>query len=91
MQIIFSDSFGARLDAILEYISEDSVNEALSFNRELHKKIKEIPLMPYKYRKSIHFNNNDIRDMIFKGYTIAYLIDNEQIVILGILKYRQTF
>lgn len=91
MQIIFKDSFSARLDEILDYISENSVNEALSFNSQLHKKIKDIPLMPYKCRKSIHYHNDNIRDMIFKGYTIAYLAGHEYIVILGILKYRQTF
>lgn len=91
MQIIFKSSFTSALDGILDYISEDSLSQAILFNSELHQKIKDIPLMPYKCRKSVHYNNDDIRDMIFKGYTIAYLVDKEQIIILGILKYKKAF
>lgn len=91
MQIIFRDSFRLALDGILDYISEDSVNQALIFSRELHIKIKTIPDMPYKCRKSTYYNDDNIRDMIFKGYVIAYLVDKEQIIILGILKYKKSF
>jgi hypothetical protein len=44
--------------------------------------------MPYKYRKSIYFDNEDIRDMIFKGYITVYKINQNQIVIVGISKYK---
>jgi hypothetical protein len=49
--------------------------------------------MPYKYRKSIYFDNENIRDLIYKGYTIPYLIDedNKSIVLLGIIKYKEKF
>jgi len=42
--------------------------------------------MPYKFRKSIHFNDENIRDLVFKGYTVPYLVDDEVIVVLGIVK-----
>lgn len=44
--------------------------------------------MPYKFRQSKCFNDENIRDFIFKGYVIPYLIDkeNNKIVILAIFK-----
>lgn len=47
--------------------------------------------MPFKYRKSIYFNDNNIRDLIFKGYVVPYKIDTvkNQIIIIGINKYME--
>ena len=42
------------------------------FRRSL---IEKIPNFPFKYRKSIYFDNENIRDMTFKGYTIIYRIN----------------
>lgn len=49
---------------------------------------KNLSFMPYKNRKSLSFDNKNIRDLIFKGYIIPYLIDKSknEIVILGIYK-----
>jgi plasmid stabilization system protein ParE len=48
--------------------------------------IKNLPNNPYKFRKSFYFDDENIRDMIFKKYTIVYEIDldNDMIVILNI-------
>lgn len=89
MQITEKNSFTETLDNILRYIAKDSLNRAFDFNDQLEEKIDNIPYMPYKYRKSIYHNNENIRDMIFKGYTISYLIDkeNNQIILLDIIKW----
>ena len=52
--------------------------------------IRKIPEMPYANRKSIYFKNDQIRDLIFKGYTIVYLINEENncIEIFGFTKYQ---
>ncbi|EIQ8939771.1 type II toxin-antitoxin system RelE/ParE family toxin, partial [Campylobacter jejuni] len=49
---------------------------------------KNLSFMPYKNRKPLSFDNENIRDLIFKGYIIPYLIDKSknEIVILGIYK-----
>ncbi|EAH9716273.1 type II toxin-antitoxin system RelE/ParE family toxin, partial [Campylobacter jejuni] len=49
---------------------------------------RNLSFMPYKNRKSLSFDNENIRDLIFKGYIIPYLIDKSknEIVILGIYK-----
>jgi len=91
MKILFKNTFIKALDDILDYIAEDSINRAIKFNEDLYKQFKKIPDMPYKCRKSIYYEDKNIRDLIFKGYTITYLIDKDNVVILGILKYKKDF
>ncbi|MGM0533206.1 MAG: type II toxin-antitoxin system RelE/ParE family toxin, partial [Campylobacterota bacterium] len=45
--------------------------------------------MPYKFRQSYYYDSLNIRDFIFKGYTIPYLIDEDKgvIVLLDIFKW----
>jgi hypothetical protein len=45
--------------------------------------------MPYAYRKSIYFNDKNIRDLIFKGYTIVFRITENKIEIFGFVKYQE--
>lgn len=44
--------------------------------------------MPYKFRQSNSFEDENIRDFIFKGYIIPYKINTQKdkIIILGIYK-----
>lgn len=89
MQIELSLAFIAQLQALLEFIAKDSVENALKFERELLARIENLSSMPRKYRQSIHFSDPNIRDFIFKGYVVPYLIDsaNNKLVILGIRKW----
>ncbi|MFA6740342.1 MAG: type II toxin-antitoxin system RelE/ParE family toxin [Arcobacteraceae bacterium] len=91
MQIIRDINYLQKLQSIMEFIAQDSVNQAIKFQVELDEIINDIPHMPFKYRKSIYFNNNNIRDLIFKGYIIPYKIDTtkNQIIIIGINKYME--
>ena len=61
---------------ILEYIAKDKVSASEDFLIELDKLIDNLPNFPYKYRKSIYFNDENIRDLIFKGYTVIYRINS---------------
>jgi plasmid stabilization system protein ParE len=89
MQIIKDTIFENSLKKILKYISVDSKTKAKKFNISLLKKVKKLPDMPYKFRQSLYYDSSDIRDLIFKGYTIPYLIDKDKkcIVILDIFKW----
>lgn len=44
--------------------------------------------MPLKYRKSIYFDDENIRDLVYLGYVVPYKIEKDKIVIIGITKYR---
>lgn len=89
MQIELSQAFIAQLQTLLEFIAQDSVENALKFECELLERIENLDSMPRKYRQSIHFSNPNIRDFIFKCYVVPYLIDsaNNTLVILGIRKW----
>ncbi|MFP4556420.1 MAG: type II toxin-antitoxin system RelE/ParE family toxin [Bacteroidales bacterium] len=89
MKILFKESFLKRLENQIEYISLDSPKRARKFKNDLLNRIKEIPENPYKSRKSIYFENVSIRDLIFKGYTVVFRINANQIEVFGLVKYQK--
>lgn len=89
MKIVFKETFQNRLENQIEYISQDSPLRARKFKSDLFKKIREIPKHPYIHRKSIYFDDETIRDLIFKGYTIVFRITEERIEVFGFVKFQQ--
>ncbi len=86
MKIIESDEYKIRLREITQYIKKDKKVAAVNFAKELRKSIGNLKNYPFKFRKSVYFDDENIRDMIYKGYTITYEINiqNETIEILDI-------
>ena len=78
MRINKSIKFQNKFKIIFEYIAKDKYSAATLFRKELNELLKNLNNFPFKYRKSIYFNDENIRDMIFKGYTIAYEIKHEE-------------
>ncbi len=89
MRIKVSGSFRVRLNDQIEYIARDKPGAAHKFKSEILKSIRQIPQMPYKHRKSIFFDRNDIRDLIYKGYIVVYKINKEGdiIEVFGFTKF----
>lgn len=89
MQIVRDSVYLDNLDHIIYFIAQDSINRALKFLNSLDYRINNLSTMPYKFRKSYHYDNENVRDLIFKGYTIPYFINEDQniIVILDIFKW----
>ena len=81
-----SDRFKEELETIVNFIALDSVNRALEFFDHIIAKLNQIPTNPYIYRKRISTNDENIRELIFKGYTVPFYIDksDNKIIILGI-------
>ena len=75
MQIKLSNNFEKNLYIIYEFISKDKLSAAQNFKKELLKTIKALSDFPLKYRKSYYFDDENIRDLTFKGYTIVYEVD----------------
>jgi plasmid stabilization system protein ParE len=90
MKIIFKESFIIRLEHQVEYIAADSPARARKFKTELLNRIKQIPSNPYQNRKSVYFEENNIRDLIFKGYTIIFRITDTTIEVFGFVKYQSS-
>jgi len=89
LQIIYNPTFRKHFNNIWDYIASDSQYSADRFRQQLQSKIESIPHFPYKFRKSFYYDNENIRDYIFKGYTIPYFVNMEknQIIILDIFKW----
>lgn len=86
MKIIFKDTFVSRLEKQLDFIALNNPANARRFKNDLLTKIKSIPSSPFKYRKSIWFDDQNIRDLIFKGYTVVFRINNNTIEVFGFVK-----
>jgi len=89
MIIVRRREYSTALKVILSFIAKDSKNKALNFKSQLDNKINNLVNFPYKFKQSKNYNDENVRDMIFKGYTITYLIENDKnrISILDIYKW----
>jgi len=58
----------------------------LIFFDDIIAKIKEIPNNPYLHRKRELFKDETVRELIYKGYTVPFYIDEKsnKIIVLGI-------
>jgi plasmid stabilization system protein ParE len=84
MQIIRTVFYGKELKKILEYIAKDKLGASKKFKKKLDEHINDILVFPRKYRKSKYFEDENIRDMIFSGYTVIYEIFEDRIEILTV-------
>ncbi len=89
MTVVRKREYLDELKGIISFISIDSSNRAIAFKNQLDSKIENLVHFPYKYRQSIHHQDKEVRDLIFKGYTIIYRIDvsKDQIAIVDIFKW----
>ena len=92
MKIVKTNSFLDSLEDILSYIAQDKKSAAIKFNSDLNKKMKDLKDFPFMYHKSYYFEDEYIRDLIHKGYSIPYKVDTENkiISIIGITKYKKS-
>lgn len=89
VRVLQSELFLNQLNHILDFLAEYSQNSKNEFKNELLGSLLELDFMPYKFRKSLSFDDNNIRDFIFRGFVIPYLIDKESDVILIIAIFRE--
>ena len=78
MRIVRTKEFISTLKESLDYIAQDKVSASFKFKKELDMQINNLCTFPYKYRKSYYYSDSTIRDMIYKGYTVVYKIDEER-------------
>jgi plasmid stabilization system protein ParE len=88
MIIRYKESFKNRFNRQLRYIAKDSPSHARKFRDTLRQKIESLKENPYRCRSSIYFDDDTIRDLVFKGYVIVYKIGDESIDVFGFTKYQ---
>ena len=92
MKIKFQEEFLFKLNKKVDYISKDKPSAARKFKIELLKNLKKDLKEPFHFKKSKHYNDNYIRDYVFKGYSIVYYIDidEDSISIFGFIKHKKS-
>lgn len=91
MKIKITASFREKVNQQVDFIARDKPEAARKFKTELLEQLNSISDMPYKHRKSIFFDQEEIRDLIFKGYIVVYRINQPENVveIFGFTKYEE--
>ena len=92
MTVDISNEFLKLVINQVRYIYKDKPRAAFKFRKDLLKNIKKDLKQPFHYKKSRYFDNENIRDYVFKGYVSVYEVDNEQQVIsvFGFIKYKDS-
>ena len=90
MKIINSALYQDQLKSILAPVLEHDLKNAKSFKLYLDTIIINMPSKAKKYKRSIYFDNDNIKDIEHQGYTIPFYMDeaNSTYVILGIVETR---
>ncbi|WP_457743484.1 type II toxin-antitoxin system RelE/ParE family toxin [Sulfurimonas sp.] len=88
MKIIIETGFSEPLFQILTTIAKDKKSASIKFNKDLKKKIKSLLDSPFMCRASIYFEDTKYRDLICKGYTIIYKVEDNEIKIFDIFKWQ---
>lgn len=88
MKIVNSKLYENQLKALLEELMRTDVKAAKSFKLYLDTIILNMPTKAKKYKKSIYFDDENIKDIEHQGYTIPFYYDsiNDTYAVLGIIR-----
>jgi plasmid stabilization system protein ParE len=81
MTIIETPLFKEQRDRIIVYIVNDKKSAGLKFAKDLKICVNKLLNFPYKFRQSYYYEDENIRDMTFNGYSIIYRVNQEKDVI----------
>ena len=87
MQILCSTLYEKQLKEILEPLAREDISLAKNVKMYLDTLIINIPTKAKKYKKSIYFDDENIKDLEFENYTIIFSIeDDDRYIVLAIVK-----
>jgi mRNA-degrading endonuclease RelE of RelBE toxin-antitoxin system len=92
MTIKISNEFLKLLKEQVRYIYKDKPRAALKFRKDLLRNIKKDLKHPFLFKKSRYFDNENIRDYVFKGYVLVYEVDIEKniVFVFSFIKYKES-
>jgi toxin ParE1/3/4 len=73
------------LQEIEDFIARDSVLHAITFVDRIVESAETLLKTPQVGRIIPEFNRSDLRELIFRGYRIVYLLQNNEILILRVV------
>lgn len=89
MNILCSELYEKQLKEILESIlSQSDYETAKKFKLYLDTIILNMPTKAKKYKQSIYFDDERLKDIEYEGYLIPFILDEENKIytVLGIIK-----
>ncbi len=88
MEIFASKLYEQQLKDILSLLLAHDYKMTKNFKMYLDTIIVNMPSKEKKYQKSLYFDDENIKDILFQGCTIVFFIDkkNNRYVLLGITK-----
>ena len=86
MQVVYTSRYKEEIKNLTTFIASYSLQNAIDFEKNLREQIEKILLFVHGFRKNLQINDENVRDLIFKGYVVPFLIFNDKIYILGIYK-----
>lgn len=91
MKLKLTPSFKNALNSQIQFIAMDKPQSARKFKNAILDRIRKIPKMPYSNRKSIFFEDSEIRDLVYKGYIVVYRVNKlkKRIEVFGFTKYQE--
>jgi len=92
MRIKFQEDFLFELNSQVYYISKDKPGAARKFKNDLLRIIRKDLKEPFNFKKSRYYNDENIRDYVYKGYTCVYYIDvvENSVSVFGFIKYKDS-
>lgn len=87
MKVELLPSFISKLQLVLEKIAEDKKSAAHAFRQDILRECRSLSDFPYRCRRSIHYNDDTIRDLVFKGWVVIYKITDDVIKVFALTKY----
>ena len=92
MKIKLTIEFNYDLNDMVDFISKDKPLAARKFKIDLIKKLNSDLLNPFQFKKSIYFEDENIRDYVFKGYKVVIKVDIEleTVSVVAILKHKNS-
>ena len=88
MNILCTELYETQLKSILQKFAEEDFNATKSFKLYLDTIIINIPTKAHKYKKSIYFDDENVKDIPHENFTVVFFIDKEKnnFLILSILE-----
>jgi addiction module RelE/StbE family toxin len=90
-KIIWTDPAIEDLQAIFDFISNDSEYYAKIFVNKILDAVEKLTDLPEIGRIVPEYNRKEIREIIFQSYRIIYKIGYDQILILTVIHGRRDF
>jgi hypothetical protein len=88
MKIVCSELYEQQLQAILETMAQEDFKKAKDFKLYLDTLIINVPTKALKYKKSLFFDNENIKDVEYNGFLVPFFFDVKEntYCVLGIIK-----